>query len=226
MAKSTYKDFPFLVRMRAERLGRLLLVRAPDSILRHELKILFRAGLSHKRGTKVGPGAGDEEALNWLLKILKEEGRIMNDTLNKWHGRFIELAELVATWSKDPSTKVGSVVVDRLRRVLSLGYNGFPRRIKDDARLEDRGKKLELVVHAEANALLNATSSLDGAVLYSVQVPCPECTKLIIQAGIRSVVAKQQPGQRWMESVPTLREAGVSVEIYDPESGTCSAIDL
>jgi dCMP deaminase len=104
----------------------------------------------------------------------------------KWHQRFLELALHISEWRKDPSTKVGAVIVDDKRRVVGTGYNGFPRGIEDSIeRLHDRPTKYRLVVHAEANSILNATTSIDGATIYCTHFPCTGCAKLIIQAGIR-----------------------------------------
>ena len=82
--------------------------------------------------------------------------------LMKWDKRFLDLSQLISSWSKDPSTKVGAVVVDDDRRVISLGYNGFPRGVSDDERLDNRESKYKIVTHAEANALLFASESLKG----------------------------------------------------------------
>lgn len=74
-----------------------------------------------------------------------------------WDIRFLELASHVSTWSKDPNTKVGAVIANENRQVLSLGYNGFPRGVEDKkSRYEDRATKLLFVAHAERNALDNA----------------------------------------------------------------------
>ena len=106
-----------------------------------------------------------------------------------WHYRFLQLAETVATWSKDPSTKVGSVIVDNQRRVIGLGYNGFPRGVKDTPeRYINRDTKLKLVCHAERNALDNSPGSVEGSTLYATFFPCNECVKSIIQRGITKVV--------------------------------------
>ena len=76
--------------------------------------------------------------------------------LNKWYKRYLKLAAEVATWSKDPNTQVGAVVVGSKGQILSQGYNGFPRGINDTSkRLNDRDTKLSLVVHAEMNAIFN-----------------------------------------------------------------------
>jgi dCMP deaminase len=109
-----------------------------------------------------------------------------------WDVRFLELAKTVAGWSKDPSSKIGAIAV-KDRRMLSTGYNGFPRNIEDKIeRLNDREEKYKYVVHAEMNCIYNATYdgvSLNGATLYVYGLPvCPECAKGIIQVGIGKVV--------------------------------------
>ncbi|CAB9540478.1 dCMP deaminase (EC 3.5.4.12) [uncultured Gammaproteobacteria bacterium] len=118
------------------------------------------------------------------------------DILNKWDERYLSLAKEIATWSKDPSTQVGAVIVGSKKEVLSQGFNGFPRNINDsDERYNDRKTKYKFVVHAEMNAIYNATysgTSLDGATLYVYGLPiCSECAKGIIQVGIKKVVVKK-----------------------------------
>lgn len=120
-----------------------------------------------------------------------------------WDKRFLELAQHVAGWSKDPSTQVGAVIVDVKRRVLAVGYNGFPRGVEDDPRtLADRDQKYSLTVHAEMNAILNsgAFSRLEGSTLYSTLFPCNECAKAIVQAGVYRVVTHRPDNKRWKES--------------------------
>lgn len=106
----------------------------------------------------------------------------------KWDRRFLELAALVSTWSKDPSTKVGSVIVDEDRHIISTGFNGFPRGVVDRPdRLAERPTKYGLVVHAEMNAILAASrrgANLSGTLLYSTGPACSECMKAIVQCGI------------------------------------------
>ena len=109
--------------------------------------------------------------------------------MNKWDKNFLELAKTVSTFSKDPSTKVGAVIVDDDNRVISIGYNGFPKGLKDDHRLDNRDLKYDMVVHAEANALLFANAPTKGCTIYTWPFqPCSRCASLIIQAGIRRVV--------------------------------------
>lgn len=104
----------------------------------------------------------------------------------KWTARFINLASLVASWSKDPSSQVGAVIVRPDLTVASLGYNGLPRRVSDDpARLTHRDTKLLYTVHAELNAILSAKEPLDGCSIFiSPFQPCAQCAAAIIQAGI------------------------------------------
>ena len=131
----------------------------------------------------------------------------MAQTLDKWDKRYLALAKEVSTWSKDPSTQVGAVTVGAKKEVLSQGFNGFPRGIEDsDERYNHRQTKYKFVVHAEMNAIYNATYSgvsLDGATLYVYGLPiCSECAKGIIQVGIKKVVVKKAKElDNWNESV-------------------------
>lgn len=104
--------------------------------------------------------------------------------------KFMALAQLISSWSKDPRTKVGCVIVRPDRTIASTGFNGFPRKLYDDPKLlEDRKTKHRLMIHAEQNALLFARERLDGYTLYVTIPPCPSCAVTIIQAGISRVVA-------------------------------------
>jgi dCMP deaminase len=143
--------------------------------------------------------------------------------LNKWDKRYLALAKEVASWSKDPSTQVGAVTVGNKKEVLSQGFNGFPRGIVDsEDRYDNRETKYKYVVHAEMNAIYNATYSgvsLDGAVLYVYGLPiCSECAKGIIQVGIKKVIIeKSKELDNWNESVALSQEmfdeAGVELVI-------------
>lgn len=113
--------------------------------------------------------------------------------MNKWHNRYLDMALTVSKWSKDPNTKVGAVVVGEHGQILSQGYNGFPRKIKDtDPRLSNREEKYKYVVHAEMNCIYNACLngvSLKNAELYVYGLPvCSECAKGIVQTGIKKVI--------------------------------------
>lgn len=125
--------------------------------------------------------------------------------ITKWDTRFLELAKTVSTWSKDPSTQCGAVIVDEHRRVLGIGYNGLPRGVPDDSELLwNREIKYKYIVHAEVNAILNAVKEVRGCTLYIWPMPaCNECAKLIAQAGIARVVSPmptQEQRIRWHDS--------------------------
>ena len=112
---------------------------------------------------------------------------------DKWVNRYLNIAKDIASWSKDPSTQVGAVIVSRSSgQILTQGYNGFPRGIHDSPeKLENREEKLKWVVHAEMNCIYNASLagiSLKGSVLFVHGLPiCPECAKGVVQTGIDSV---------------------------------------
>lgn len=118
----------------------------------------------------------------------KREGYI------SWDEYFMGVALLAAQRSKDPSTQVGACIVDENNRIISTGYNGFPRGCSDDDfpwnRDEELGEtKYPFVVHAELNAILNTRGkSLAGSRVYVGLFPCNECAKAIIQAGIKEVI--------------------------------------
>ena len=124
---------------------------------------------------------------------------------DKWHDRFIRIAREISTWSKDPSKQIGAIIV-KDKRILATGYNGFPKGIDDaQEKYENRELKYELVVHAEMNAIYNATFngiSLKDSTLYVWGLPvCSECAKGIIQVGInRIVIAYEDVPQRWTDS--------------------------
>ena len=138
--------------------------------------------------------------------------------MNKWDNRFIELAEYIALWSKDPSTKVGAVVVDHKNRIVSVGYNGLPHGIDDNnERLNDRDLKLAMTIHAEENAILFAGRDVTGMTIYVHPLfPCSNCAAKIIQSGISRVVSKRvKIESKWFDSVEKSKEmfgeAGVSM---------------
>lgn len=141
--------------------------------------------------------------------------------MNKWTKRFLDLAEHVSEWSQDPSTKVGCVIVDEKKRVVSIGYNGFPRGVRDDAdRYQDRATKHLFVAHAERNALDNAPLSVESCTLYSPLLPCNECAKSIIQKGISKVVSykpNRPDNFNWDITRKMFREAGVLLVELDRE---------
>lgn len=124
---------------------------------------------------------------------------------SKWDNRFLELAEHISSWSKDPSTKCGSVIV-KGKRIVSTGYNGFATGVFDtESFYMNRNTKYLRVVHAEINALMFAREDLTGATIYIYPFPpCSQCGAAIIQSGIKRVVTHAPTGEqltRWGESI-------------------------
>ena len=162
---------------------------------------------------------------DYMGRRMREADRYEYDRDQKWHNRFMDMAKLIADWSKDPSSKIGAVAVNDERRILATGYNGFPKGIEDTPeRLNDRPTKHSLVVHAEMNALMNALYSgvsLKGATMYVYGLPiCPDCAKCVIQAGVKHVVIPTDKTDKgawqsvWEEkSLPMFKESGVQVTV-------------
>ena len=107
----------------------------------------------------------------------------------KWIKRFMHLTSEIAKWSKDPSRKIGAIIVGNYKQIISQGYNGFPRGVNDsDERYQDRETKYKFVVHAEMNAILNALyngSSVKGSTIFVSGLPvCNECAKGVAQVSL------------------------------------------
>lgn len=166
---------------------------------------------------------------DFLLESTKEKPMKKFETLEdlrelKWHRRFVEVAALVSSWSKDRSTKVGAVVVVD-RRIVATGFNGFPMGCDDNVEARHaRPEKYLWFEHAERNCVYQAARiglSLNGATLYLnyAPMPCADCSRAVIQAGIKRIVTGPEffPGlkEKWAEhfrvSTEMLREAGVEV---------------
>jgi dCMP deaminase len=111
--------------------------------------------------------------------------------MSKWDTRFIDLAKLVASWSKDPSTQVGAVIVDKDKRIVSTGFNGFPQGVDDES--TEREIKLLRTIHAEENALLFARRDVTGMTVYVTRPPCARCAAKLIQSGVSRVVYPLPP---------------------------------
>lgn len=142
----------------------------------------------------------------------------------KWDLRFLDLAYKISEWSKDPSTKVGAIIVDKQRRIISTGYNGLPQTIEDsDEILYNRDLKYEHIIHAEVNAIIFAKCSIAGFTLYTVPfLPCSRCASIYIQAGIARIVAPKNKLERWEENLnlsrKSFKESGVECVEYDIEN--------
>ncbi|TXR53181.1 dCMP deaminase family protein [Reinekea thalattae] len=136
----------------------------------------------------------------------------------KWAKRFFQMAQLVASWSKDPSTQVGAVITED-NRIVSLGFNGYPHGISDSADQDDRDMKLLKTLHAEENAILFAKRDLTGCEIWVTHFPCPNCAAKIIQTGIKTVNCPEQSDDflsRWGDkikiSAEMFEQAGVGIQ--------------
>ena len=133
----------------------------------------------------------------------------------------IDMAKHVSKLSKDPSTKVGAVIFDDKRRLVSAGYNGLPRGVNDTPeRLRDRETKYKMILHAERNAMAFATAPLEGATLFCTHPCCTQCAAQVIQMGIKHVcwpTPDKAFAIRWAEdiklSMEMFNEAGVTTHV-------------
>lgn len=129
-----------------------------------------------------------------------------------WDEYFMGIAKLSAKRSKDPNTQVGACIVNKDKKIVAIGYNGFPHGISDDEfPWDNKGDFLDTkypyVVHAEANAILNATTTLDNTTLYVSLFPCNECMKLIIQAGIKEIVYESDKYSKELNTIASKKMA-------------------
>lgn len=145
--------------------------------------------------------------------------------MNKWDKRFMNMAKLVATWSKDRSVGVGAIIVDNNKKVKSIGYNGFPKGVDDDVESRhNRPEKDYYVIHAERNCLDQAEGSVEGDTMYCTFFSCANCAHGIIQNGIKKIVAPEPDWDKERYSVSQkaaltmYKEAGVEVEYYKDDS--------
>ena len=144
----------------------------------------------------------------------------------KWHSRWFQLVDLVSTWSKDPSTKVGAVIIPEDGDCPIIGWNGFARGVHDfPERYEDRAIKYPLTVHAELNAIINAAANgvnIKRGTIYVSAFPCDGCANAIVQARLKTVIYKPMDEaflERWGEKIKISRlilsEGGVITEMYE-----------
>ena len=139
-----------------------------------------------------------------------------------WNERFLNLATHISKWSKDPSTKVGCVVVGPDNEIRSTGFNGLPRGIEDsEDRLNNREIKYPMICHAEENAILHAARigiSLKECTAYVTWPPCTRCARSLIQAGILTVIYTENTEipDRWASafelSMDMFKEAGIELK--------------
>ncbi|MDO4316718.1 MAG: dCMP deaminase family protein [Lachnospiraceae bacterium] len=151
-----------------------------------------------------------------------------------WDQYFMGIAMMSAMRSKDPNSSVGACIVSQDNRILSVGYNGMPRGCSDDEYPWEReGDELEtkyyFVCHAELNALLNYSGTdMKNARCYTTLFPCNECTKALIQAGIREIVYLSDKYDQTKSNIAAkrmFRSAGVATRQLEP-SGKHLTFDL
>ena len=152
-----------------------------------------------------------------------------------WDEWFMKRVYGVAEKSKDPSTKIGAILVKEKHSIIE-GFNGFPMKVKDlTERYSDRSVKYIFIAHAEANAISTAARfgiMTQGSTLYCNAMPCSECAKMIIQGGIEEVIVhKQWPmnHSKWTESFKyskqMFREAGVKIKVFDKKLNLTGYLD-
>ena len=140
-----------------------------------------------------------------------------------WDRHFLGIAKAVSKASKDPSTKIGAIIVRPDRSEVSWGYNGFPKGIADtEERLNNREIKYDLVLHGEENALLKAREDVSGCTIYVWPLfSCAKCALKIIQSGIERVVSPPPAAERWQPSyddaMDLYAEAGVRFDFVSGE---------
>lgn len=141
--------------------------------------------------------------------------------LTKWDYQYLEHAVLASKMSKDPSTKVGAVIVDQHGHPKSWGCNGFAKGFEDTPeRWNDREFKYRHTIHAELNAVLHCDTSLQGCTVYITHPPCQHCISMLKQKGISRVIALDAPDDmkaRWdfSESITVAEETWVVLQILD-----------
>jgi dCMP deaminase len=146
----------------------------------------------------------------------------------KWDLRFMKLADHIAQWSKDRSSKVGAVIVND-RNPISMGYNGFPRGCDDDDdERHERPEKYLWVLHAEENAIINAArhgQNTKGCDMYLNWFPCDKCAGMIVNSGIKKIFCDKEPewdhptwGTGFKRALKKLEEGGVEIVYLNYEA--------
>ena len=142
-----------------------------------------------------------------------------------WDEYFMGIAVLSSKRSKDPGTQVGACIVNQDKKIVGVGYNGFPNGCSDDEFPWNRdgdflNSKYAYVCHAELNAILNSTKSLHGCTIYVDLFPCNECAKSIIQSGIREIVYlsdKYHESESTIASKKLLQSANIKIRQLIPK---------
>lgn len=135
----------------------------------------------------------------------------------KWQERFLSLAQAVAQWSKDPTTKVGAVAVAHSKQILETGFNGLPRGVQDFPERMERPAKYLWTAHAEENLVAHAARKvLEGSTVYVTHLCCNACARMLINAGVAKVVIGEgqtsMPLEQFEAALTMFEEAGVELE--------------
>ena len=135
----------------------------------------------------------------------------------KWQERFLSLAQTVAQWSKDPTTKVGAVAVAHSKQILETGFNGLPRGVQDLPERMERPAKYIWTAHAEENLVAHAARKvLEGSTVYVTHLCCTACARMLINAGVAKVVIgggqTSMPLEQFEAALTMFEEAGVELE--------------
>ena len=187
-----------------------------------ELKKMLQDPEQRKRIKSYDILNGPADSMEYYQAVIKSEKGFMD-----WDEYFIRIADQVKLKSKDVFTQIGAVIVGKDKEIVSTGYNSFPRGISDNEfERQERPEKYFWFEHAERNAIYNAARigvATKGCTIYiSSALPCADCTRGIINAGIVKVVCKRAPAtdqKKWKESFERskimLIEAGVDVAYYN-----------
>lgn len=146
-----------------------------------------------------------------------------------WEEYMLNICEVIKMKSKDNSTKIGVIIVGQDKQIITTGYNSFPRGIKDNVpERQERPEKYHWFSHAETNAIINAalngTSTKNSTMYMSCGVPCPDCARNIVNAGIIHIVCKRDQlvmnnPKKWEElskrSIEMFMEAGVEISYWN-----------
>lgn len=156
-----------------------------------------------------------------MTDVWVESNRASGIYINEdWAYKFLDLAKLVSTWSKDPSTKTGAVIVESKNKLISVGFNGFPKYMPDNPEYyDDRNEKYSRIIHCEMNALLFAGNmeSIYEHTLYTYPfISCDRCFVHMVQAGINVFIAPKPTADqltRWGESFERTKKYANECEV-------------
>ena len=202
----TYNEYKNLLK---EQNNVCAICKSPE-IRKRKSGVLYDLAVDHNHKTGKVRGLLCKNC-NWALGQLKDNPNFLidahfylskHDNIPSWDEYFMNMAILASTRSKDPSTKVGAILV-KDKFVLSTGYNGLASKLNDDIKERwERPLKYRLVIHAEMNAIIQGLRKrvdLTDATLYCTLYPCTECAKALIQSGIKEIIYLKRNNIRFEE---------------------------